>query len=162
VSFEHGNALALPFPAESFDAVWTQHSSMNIADKRQLYTEIHRVLRPGGRLALHEIMAGPEGTPHFPVPWARESSVSFLPAPGDIRALLRGLGLQERAWDDQTAPTLAWVRQRVAAAAGGPPPPLGLHLLLGADTGAMFANLTRNLDEGRVTVVMAVWEKAAS
>ncbi|HYE90567.1 MAG TPA: class I SAM-dependent methyltransferase [Terriglobales bacterium] len=162
VRFERGDALKLPFEAASFDAVWTQHSSMNIADKARLYAEITRVLRPGGRLALHEIMAGAQPSPHFPVPWAREPGASALEAPERVRDILRGLGLRELAWDDQSAMTLAWVRQRAAAAAGAAPPPLGLHLLLGADTGAMFANLSRNLDEGRVTVVMAVWEKAAA
>ncbi|MBM4440096.1 MAG: methyltransferase domain-containing protein [Candidatus Rokubacteria bacterium] len=161
VTFERGDALTLPFEAASFDAVWTQHSSMNIADKPRLYAELARVLRPGGRLALHELMAGPHASPHFPVPWAREAGASALEAPETVRGILRGLGLRERAWEDQSAMTLAWVRAR-AAVPGAPPPPLGLHLLLGADTGAMFANLTRNLDEGRVTVVMAVWEKPAA
>jgi ubiquinone/menaquinone biosynthesis C-methylase UbiE len=32
VSFRHGSALDMPFPAENFDAVWTPHSSMNIND----------------------------------------------------------------------------------------------------------------------------------
>ena len=37
VSFVCGNALAMPFPDGSFDVVWTQHASMNIADKAGLY-----------------------------------------------------------------------------------------------------------------------------
>src|SRR3954470_16675520 len=36
VRFEHGSALELPFAAASFDVVWTQHSSMNVADKERL------------------------------------------------------------------------------------------------------------------------------
>ena len=55
VHFRLGNALAMPFPPESFDIAWTQHSSMNIADKARLYAEIRRVLRSHGRLALSEV-----------------------------------------------------------------------------------------------------------
>ena len=71
LSFRHGSALDMPYPGGSFDMVWTQHSSMNIADKARLYQEIHRVLRPGGRLALHEILTGLTSPIPFPVPWAR-------------------------------------------------------------------------------------------
>ncbi|MBK7902132.1 MAG: methyltransferase domain-containing protein [Proteobacteria bacterium] len=46
-----GSALAIPFPDYSFDVVWMQNVGMNIADKRKLYEEIHRVLKPGGRFA---------------------------------------------------------------------------------------------------------------
>ena len=48
VTFRPGNALDMPFPSSSFDRVWVQHSSMNIAAKERLFAEIHRVLRPGG------------------------------------------------------------------------------------------------------------------
>lgn len=156
VRFRHGDALAMPFEDGAFDVAWTQHSSMNVADKAALYREIRRVLRPGGTLALHEIMAGPVQPPHFPVPWAREPATSHLLRPEAVRALLRDTGFRERAWEDQTAPTLAWLRQRQAAGAAGP---LGLQLLLGPDLPAMFASLGRNLAEDRVRVVMAVWER---
>ena len=36
---------------------------MNIADKERLYAGFHRVLRPGGLLALQEPMAGPVSRP---------------------------------------------------------------------------------------------------
>ena len=52
------DALDLPFPDASFDVVWTQHVSMNIADKPGLYAELGRVLRPGGRLAFFDVVAG--------------------------------------------------------------------------------------------------------
>src|SRR5262249_19022400 len=48
VTFQPGSALDLPFEAGSFDVVWTQHSSMNIADKEGPYPRIPPGL-PAGR-----------------------------------------------------------------------------------------------------------------
>jgi SAM-dependent methyltransferase len=158
VTFKHGDALDMPYPDEGFDLVWTQHSSMNIADKERLYKEIRRVLRPGGRLALHEITAGPNAPVRFPVPWAREPSISHLRPPEAIRALIPAAGFRELAWLDETSSATEWFRQRLAAApAGGPP--LGLSLLLGADFPEMFRNQVRNLGEARIRVIQAVFER---
>ena len=51
-SFVQGDATHLPFEDESFDVVWTQHVQMNIPDKKMLYSEIKRVLKPDGLLFL--------------------------------------------------------------------------------------------------------------
>lgn len=120
VTFRHGSALNMPFADAHFAVVWAQHSSMNIADKERLYAEIFRVLRPGGRLALHEIMAGPAGPIHFPVPWARDPAISFLRPPEAVRALILGIGFKEIAWVDETTAALEWFQQRLAAAASAP------------------------------------------
>jgi SAM-dependent methyltransferase len=160
VAFRHGSALAMPLPDGAFDVAWTQHSSMNVPDKEGLYREIRRVLRPGARLAMHEIAAGPTQPVHFPVPWARDPAISHLRPPEMLHALLRDLGFRELAWHDQSAMSLEWFRRRAAAAATTGPPALGLHLLLGPDFGSMFANQVRNLEEDRVRVVMGVWERA--
>ena len=161
ISFRYASALDMPHPDASFDAVWVQHSSMNIADKERLYAEIHRVLRPGGHLALHEIMAGPVAPIHFPVPWARGPEISFLRPPEEVRALIASIGFDESPWVDDTASALRWFRERLAAAnaASGELPPIGLHLVLGADLGQMFQNLARNLQEDRVVVVKGVFER---
>jgi SAM-dependent methyltransferase len=163
VAFRHGDALATGLPAGAFDLVWTQHSSMNIPDKPGLYREIRRVLRPGGRFACHEIMGGPAGLPpHFPAPWAREPALSFVRPATEIRALVTAAGLVEVAWQDESAAALAWSRQRVAAAqAEGGPPPLGLHRLLGPEFAAMMRNQVSNLEEGRIAVVKAVFDRVA-
>jgi kynurenine formamidase/SAM-dependent methyltransferase len=161
VVFRHGSAVDIPFPDASFDVVWTQHSTMNIADKPRLYAELFRVVRGGGRLALHEIMAGPLAPVHFPVPWAREPAISHLLRPDQVRAIIAEAGFQEVDWIDETALATAWFTERVAAirAAQGVPPPLGLHLLLGADSAMMFANLARNLTEQRVVVFQGLFER---
>ena len=159
VTFHHGDALAMPFADGAFDVVWTQHSSMNIADKERLYAEIHRVLRPDGRVALHEIMAGPVQPVHFPVPWAPDPSISFLQPPETIRALLKHTGFDEMAWSDVSQPALAWFRERAAASAAAGSatlPPLGLHLLLGPLFSTAFQNQVRNLEENRIVIVQAV------
>ena len=52
VTSRHGSALDVPFADGAFDVAWTQHATMNIPEKGRLYREIHRVLQPGGRLAM--------------------------------------------------------------------------------------------------------------
>src|SRR2546426_61877 len=82
------HALALPFDDGSFDAVWTQNVLMNIADKRTLCGQMFRVLRPGGRLLLQTVLAGPVPGMYYPVPWARDASLSFLVPPAQLQAWL--------------------------------------------------------------------------
>ena len=158
VSFRHGDALEMPYPDAGFDAAWMQHSSMNIPDKERLYREIHRVLRPGGRLALHEILAGHVSPIHFPVPWARDPTLNRLRPPAETRALLRESGFEELAWIDETVSALQWYRERLAPMPGEPPP-LGPHLVFGRDFGEMSRNQVRNLSERRICVFQALFER---
>jgi ubiquinone/menaquinone biosynthesis C-methylase UbiE len=53
----------MPFPDASFDAAGLQHASMNIEVKEELFRQIYRVLRPRGRLALHEVLAARPADP---------------------------------------------------------------------------------------------------
>lgn len=159
VTFRHGNALDLPFVDESFDAGWTQHSTMNIDDKEQLYSELHRVIRPGGRMALHEIMAGPSEPVHFPVPWSRDPALSFLrPAP-DIRTLIAESGFEEIQWVETTESARSWFQGWIGRQQASGPSPLGLHVLLGPEFREMGRNMLRNLEEDRIAVVQAVFER---
>jgi len=51
----HGDLLALPFADASFDAATVGFGVRNVADLPGAIAELHRVLRPGGRLAILEI-----------------------------------------------------------------------------------------------------------
>ena len=157
VRFRHGDAQAMPFGDGTFDLVWTQHSSMNIPDKDRLYREVHRVLRPGGRLALHEIMAGAVHPLHFPVLWASDPEISFLRSPTDIRTLLARLGFREVAWIDTSAATAIWWRNTAARMAASEVS--RSSSLSGADISEPIRNIVRNLDEGRIVVVEAVLDR---
>ncbi len=161
VTFKVGNALDMPFPAGSFDVVWTQHSSMNIADKERLFSEVHLVLRPAGRLAMHEIMAGPEQPIHFPVPWADSQEISFLRPAAEMRALIAAVGFKEDAWIDVTQNTQERLQQGAVAAAAGPsdPSPLGTQILLRRNPGTVMKNLLDNMAEGRIVVIEAVLDR---
>jgi ubiquinone/menaquinone biosynthesis C-methylase UbiE len=49
VEFQPADAMALPFPDRSFDAVVCQFGVMFFPDKAKSYAEAYRVLMPGGR-----------------------------------------------------------------------------------------------------------------
>lgn len=59
VSFEEGNAISLPFPDESFDAVTSNYVYHNIPghNKQDLLLETLRVLKKGGTFAIHDLMS---------------------------------------------------------------------------------------------------------
>jgi SAM-dependent methyltransferase len=50
--FEQGDAQVLPFPAASFDAVLCGYGLMHLPEPAAALSEILRVLRPGGRVAV--------------------------------------------------------------------------------------------------------------
>jgi MPBQ/MSBQ methyltransferase len=158
VDYRQGNALELPFEDAGFDVVWSQNAAMNIADRDRLYREMRRVLKPGGKLALQEVAAGPGGPPHFPVQWAREPSISFLYSAEETRAKLEAAGLRVATWQDTTPEALESAARRTRNTEGAPPP-LGTHLILGSDWRAMFRNSARNLEEHRTELFNAILER---
>jgi ubiquinone/menaquinone biosynthesis C-methylase UbiE len=160
VTYRQGNALDLPFPDASFDVVWSQNAAMNIADRDRLYGEMHRMLRPGGRLALQDVAAGPGGEPYYPTPWASDKSISFLFAPQSTRAALERVGFRVVAWQDTTQEALEQQTARAKALDSGSLPPLGLHILIGDAFPTVTKNTLRNLQEQKVQLFNAVLERA--
>jgi SAM-dependent methyltransferase len=62
-SYRQGDALAIQFEAATFDIVWSQNVAMNISDRPRLCAEILRVLRPGRKYALSDVVGG-DSEPH--------------------------------------------------------------------------------------------------
>jgi sarcosine/dimethylglycine N-methyltransferase len=133
---------------------WSQNVVMNILDRERLYAEIRRVLTPGGRYAFSDVVEGPNAPPHFPVPWAREPSISFLFTAEATRRKLEAAGFRVLAFEDQTADALDRARARIKAS--GAPLALGLHVILGEDGPTMLKNMLRNYEEGRIGLLQGV------
>ncbi len=55
ITFEWGNALALPYPDEAFAATTVGFGARNFSDLDQGLREMTRVVRPGGRVVVLEI-----------------------------------------------------------------------------------------------------------
>jgi SAM-dependent methyltransferase len=152
VTFRVGDALHLPFEASSFDAVFLQHVAMNIEDRDALYAEIHRILMPEGRFAIHDLVLR-DGDIMYPVPWARDASTSFLLSEADTRAALEQAGFRAVHWHDETHNALDWFK---SAMAGPPPAGLNLGIVMGPDFPTMVAKLARNIRENHLSVLSAV------
>jgi sarcosine/dimethylglycine N-methyltransferase len=156
VSFQTGSALALPFDGGCFDAVFLQHVAMNIADRARLYRELRRVLKPGGRFATYDVVLK-NGEPEYPVPWARTPATSFLLTAEATREAIETAGFRIVAWQDDTGAAKDWIGQLRAS---GPPPSPNLGVVMGPDFAELSANLGRNLMQGRIGILTAVFEAA--
>lgn len=153
VRFEVGDVTALPFADGCFDAAMTLHVAMNIQAKDRLYAETRRVLRPGGVFAVYDVLQGEGGEVVYPVPWARDPSISHLATPDEMVALLREAGFELLEKEDSTERGEAFFAAMVERIGAVGVPPLSFHAFLGEDYRKMVANQRLNLAERRVRTV---------
>jgi ubiquinone/menaquinone biosynthesis C-methylase UbiE len=152
--FHVGDATATGLPDAAMDAALTVHVAMNICDKRALYAEAFRVLRPGGRFVVYDVLQGEGGEVHYPVPWANDSSTSFLATPEEMRELLRTAGFELISEIDSSDESLVWFQQTRARIERDGPPPVTFAAFLGDAFAQMAANQVSNLSEQRIRTVM--------
>ena len=159
VEYRPGDALAMPFADAAFDAAYTQHVAMNIEDKARLYAEVARLLKPGARFGVYDVLQGEGGEVLYPVPWSRDGTTSFVVRPAELRALLEAAGFEVVSSRDTAAGARLWLEQMQARMAEPNAPPSMLRLLFGDDAKAMVQNLARNLLEDRVVPTEVICRK---
>src|SRR5476651_5409 len=91
-TYRVASATALPFPDASFDGAYMLHVGMNIADKKAVFTEIHRVLKPGGVLAIYDAMRSSDEAFLYPVAWSTEPATNHIASPAAYKSLLTESG----------------------------------------------------------------------
>jgi ubiquinone/menaquinone biosynthesis C-methylase UbiE len=158
VDFHVGDATRLPFADASFDAAMTIHVAMNIAAKDRMYAEARRVLKPGSRFGVYDVLRGEGGDVLYPVPWAREPSISHVATPDEMKSLLAGAGLKILSVDDSTESSQRWFEAMAERMKQGSAPPLTFRTFLGDDFPEMTRNQVRNLQERRIRTVSFIWE----
>ncbi len=158
VDFSQADATSLPFPDCIFDGVLTIHTAMNILQKSIFYSEIRRVIRPGGFIAIYDILAGDGGDVHFPVPWARTPSCSHLVTPQELRNLLASAGFRVLHWRDTTDEGLQWFRRISGRLENNPGQPAGANLFFGGEFPLMASNQVLNLEERRIILAECIAE----
>jgi demethylmenaquinone methyltransferase / 2-methoxy-6-polyprenyl-1,4-benzoquinol methylase len=118
VRWEHGNALALPYGDDEFDAATVGFGARNFSDLGRGLAEMARVVRPGGRVVVLEITtpAKPPLSVFFSLWFDRvvpllgrisgedqayaylPSSVKRFPGPQELGALMAGTGMRDVRW----------------------------------------------------------------
>lgn len=159
-AFRVGSATALPFEDGSFEAATLIHVGMNVADKAALAREAFRVLRPGGRFLLYEVMRDRPGTLALPMPWASEAAASHVATPADYRAACEAAGFLLEAEQDRRAEAKAFFARMQQRMATGEPPVLSLGQLLGEERKAAFPNVIAALNADLIAPVEMLWRKA--
>lgn len=118
-----GNALALPFKKDSFDAVFIAFGIRNIMDRKAALTAFHRSLKKGGKVAILELTTPQKGIikevymfyfkkilPALGTIFSKNSgayhylpaSVVKFPSPPEFAGIMRQAGFSEIKWKRMT------------------------------------------------------------
>ena len=157
VTIEQGSALELPYDSNTFDVVWTEHAQMNIADKGLFYSEIARVLKPGGRFLFHDIFRGTaDDEPVYPAPWAEEASLSALATEEQAKDAIEDAGMHVAHWIGKVGESIAFFDAVFEKIQEDGPPPIGIHLLMGDNAKVKLRNYVANLKSDSLAVAMGL------
>lgn len=157
VSFRQASAASLPFGEATFDGAYMLHVGMNIPDKKSVFTDVHRVLKPGGVFAIYDLMRESDAPFAYPVPWSSAPETNFIDSAASYRTLLGDAGFtieKERNRRDFALVFMSQMRERMAKAqAEGAKIPPGLPIVMGSTAPQKIANMSSLLASGTIAPV---------
>ena len=154
VELHQGDATAMPFADESFDAAIMLHVGMNIADKAGLFSEVYRLIKPAAKFGIYDVMQTSDEALTYPVPWSSVPGTSALATREEYIEALEQAGftvIKIRDRRDFAAEFFAETRRRMEQAGGAPP--LGVHIAMGESAPIKISNMVDNIAAGRVSPV---------
>lgn len=157
--FMTADATELPFEDNIFDVVWTQHAQMNIEEKEKLYSEIHRVLKREGRFIYYDIFSSEKEDLKFPLPWADDSSISFLIKLNDFGRLMKETGFKELLRKERTSDSIDFFETVFENNKKEGSPKIGLNIFMTEQTSLKLSNLLNNLSENKLKVQSGIYQK---
>ena len=143
--------------SSSVDSAMLIHVGMNICDKNKLASEIFRVLRPNGRLALFDIMLAPTASPSnllFPLPFASCPSSAHVDTELVYTKAFTQNGFVLQSSYDKTSFCLDYIEK-----SSPPPTPLNLTMCMGSATKEKMRNVKKLLQSSVLVPIQQVYEK---
>lgn len=154
----HANALGIPLDDDCFDLIWCQHAQMNIPDKEGLIREFTRLLKKGGKLALHEVFVGKGDAPTYPVPWAVDASTSYLVGCDEWVEWLKCAGFSLVHHKEVSQEAQQWWAKLAVGIKKQGGSALGPRLIFGDKSRQFGPNVVQNLDRGSIAVYELIFE----
>ena len=124
VALLEADAAQLPFKTASFDRIIMVHVGMNIPDKKQVFREVRRCLKLGGRIGIYDQIRCGTGTLSFPLPCAEEPHTSHVGNMAEYEQAICQAGFRIISTTEFNTRLKKSDRQKA----------LGLDILMGEDT----------------------------
>jgi len=144
--FHQGSALEMPFESGSFDRAYMIHVGMNIQDKSGVFHEVARVLKPGGRFGIFDILRTSDAGLPFPQPWALTADTSFVETAEHYSHALKAAGFRIAHQRSRRQFAMEVMEKRHAQVGTGGV--LAIHLLMGDYAPLMLKNVNQAIAGG--------------
>lgn len=154
--FRRASALEMPFGVAVLDGAYMIHVGMNIDDKAKLFREVARVLRPGARFGIFDVMRKDGAAFEFPVPWAVTPATSFVATLDEYLQGLNSAGFRVVRQRDRRQFALEWTEKMRAQAASSASPVHGVQVLMSERMPVMIRNVTAAIATGALVPVELV------